>query len=442
MSYQIGSLKTVVPRTDEPLTQDQVLETKGIPWLLANPQAVHQIWQGRMKAVLEHVRTAKINCSRWSQAKGLPKVTQHRLKALGEAEQARIALLEKICEQLNFNKDSKAPDSNMTATEQGILNYFDHITRDWAWGEKEIDEQIHLIQKIHPKSETEKATVVVVGSGAGRLVYELRRQKVFKEVIALDINPLLLTLSKNIAEGQTLSIPEFPVGPKSNEVSTLVHKCKAPEKVTDLHFALADAYDLPFANESLDYVLTPFLIDILPLHFEYLIQEINRVLKTNGKWMSIGTVGFHRGDARIQLVKDEVREALNYHGFKSKSEAEAVMTFVSSPNSRQTRTELLDAWTFEKTADAKPVREAVDEIGQPEVGAAVANINMSEKIGVTPAIQQKLVEAEVHYWVLSQIDGTTSVKDIIDRLVQTANLPYPAAEDAVVSYLSKNVLKK
>lgn len=437
MAYQIGALETVIPQTEEPLSAAQVLETKGIPWLTVDPKSVFNQWQHRMQAVMEHVRQMKINCSRW--AKDAPKPTQLRLKALGQAEEARLQLLEKICGLYGWDVSAPAAVSTVgssTVTEQGILNYFDHIVRDWSWGEGEINAQVKLISGlIRGKSG---GTVVVVGSGAGRLSYELRKQNVFAEVIALDINPLLLMLSKILSEGQVLSVPEFPPAPISAEESAVIHKCKAPEKVTGLHFGIADAYDLPFANDSVDFILTPFLVDILPMHFEYLAQEMNRCLKSGGQWLSVGTLAFHRGDIRQQLLKNEVRDALNFHGFKIKNEKEERMPFVSSPESRQTRTELLDAWVVEKVGETKPVREHVDEIAT-KIEAPASSVNRTKPLTLSPALQEKRVQAEIHFWVLSQIDGKTSVNEIIARLSQQTGLPQAAAEDAVLSFFKQHL---
>lgn len=119
----------------------------------------------------------------------------------------------------------------------------------------------------------------VLGSGGGRLLLELAPR--FAHVAGVD-----LSLPSLLLAGHLLSGGRMDVCLKSADWNAveLQGPAKAPTNIT---LAAADAARLPFADDSLSFVVTQYLLDIIP-DPETTAQEINRVLRPGGVWFSFG----------------------------------------------------------------------------------------------------------------------------------------------------------
>ena len=89
---------------------------------------------------------------------------------------------------------------------------------------------------------------------------------------------------------------EFPLVPIDEANVAVLQECAAPEAITDdsLRFVLGDATSAPFAPQSFDIVMTPWLIDILPHDLRLFMPQVNRLLPQNGLWGQYRHIGFSK----------------------------------------------------------------------------------------------------------------------------------------------------
>ena len=170
--------------------------------------------------------------------------------------------------------------------DQGIQTYYPNIHRDWAWGDEENKASLKQIQSVlHDHADLGK--VLVLGSGAGRLAYDIHTSFNCDMTVAVDFNPLLMLVAKAVTSGEQLNLYEFPIAPLSLEDDAVLRQLGAPESADDnFHLVFADALRAPFAAGSFDTVVTPWLIDVITEELPVLAARINQLLNDNGRWVN------------------------------------------------------------------------------------------------------------------------------------------------------------
>ena len=87
----------------------------------------------------------------------------------------------------------------------------------------------------------------------------------------------------------------------------------APEAVDeDFHLVLADALRPPFPEESFDTVVTPWLIDIISEDLPVFSARINRLLKSEGRWVNFGSLAFSSHEQTRRYSPEEVQYWIVY----------------------------------------------------------------------------------------------------------------------------------
>ena len=128
--------------------------------------------------------------------------------------------------------------------------------------------------------------VADLGCSVGRIAAEIARAQLTADVYGLDLSYQMLRQAYDYwIAGQTLrpNLPRYGWG-----TPTL-----PGHDLPNLHFALARAGHLPFADASLDVVLSTFLIDRLPDPFGA-FSEWRRVLKPGGRMLLVSPLNYLR----------------------------------------------------------------------------------------------------------------------------------------------------
>jgi hypothetical protein len=238
--------------------------------------------------------------------------------------------------------------------DQGISTYYANVHRDWAWGDAENAASLAQIKAITTGGQSLGKTLVL-GAGACRLAYDIHMQLDTEQCVAMDFNPLLLLIAKSVMSGDTPALYEFPIAPKSIDDFAVLRKLHAPEAVRDdFDLVLGDALRPPFAKDSFDTVVTPWIIDIVNEDLPIQAARINHLLKTGGRWVNFGSLAFNHPDRARCYSAEETLDIVEQTGFAKPRVHEKRIPYMCSPASRHGRQEVVLTFAATKTGNTRP----------------------------------------------------------------------------------------
>ncbi len=301
--------------------------------------------------------------------------------------------------------------------------------RDWAWGGEENKASIKQVRAVlHENAEL--GNVLVLGAGAGRLAYDLHMQMDCTTTIAMDFNPLLLLIAQSVTQGESLKMYEFPIAPRSLEDDAVMRTLAAPDVVRDgFHLLLGDALRPPFAAQSFDTVVTPWLIDIITEDLPVLAARINGLLKPNGRWVNFGSLAFAHPERARRYSPEETKAIVSENGFSDPYVSEATIPYMCSPASRHGRQERVFSFSAYKERDAE----------KPERHRALPDwiVTGTEPVPLTPSFRSQAMTTQIYSFIMSLIDGKRTLKDMAVVLEKQKLMTKEEAEPAIRSFLTK-----
>jgi len=367
--------------------------------------------------------------------KQLSRLTLGRLKSQLSAKQQYLQQIESHLQPMvHFSRDFYPQSNALIAKNQGVDSYINNLFRDWAWDNGENEEMLSAIEDIVPQSFNAGA-VITLGAGGSRLSYDFHHQYFAAHSVLLDINPVLLGAAGKIIAGGKFSLYEFPVAPLGKNNFSIRHQCKLPEKTgkTDLNnftFILGDVLNVPFKKGTFDTVLTPWLIDIIPVDFKQFIPHVSRLLKPGGLWLNIGSLAFFHQQANWHYSDEEVIDLLKKFGFEVILHCRREINYLRSPHSANGRIENLFCFSARKkfaTVSAKP-----HQYLPKWIQSTTKAIPVQEQLIVSSS--RYLLQAQV----LSAIDGNRSIVDIGRMVAQQYKMSEQSAYEAVRQILIEN----
>jgi hypothetical protein len=405
----------------------------GIPWLFAEPEAALGEWRGRLHFALAKLDHERRELSAALDEKGLSGLTRGRLEKLADAKRDHGVRLRALLAPLGID----APAANLETylalrtrlpTDQGLTTYYQNAHRDWVWGDEENAASHAIVaERLHSVAP---GKTLVLGAGAGRLAYDLHQKNGAPITIALDFNPLLLLIAQRMSHGEALELYEFPLAPLDVEHQALLRTLRAPALArAGLHYVLADAHRPPFAKESFDTVITPWLVDILPEPFAEFAARVNMLLAPGGRWINFGSLSFHSADPARWLSREECAEVIAATGFGAPELAESTIPYMSSPASRHGRRERVLSWTAAKARNARktPRHEALPDW----------LVRGKDPVPLLDAFRAQATAMRIHAFIMSLIDGRRSVSDMAQVLEQQNLMTRAEAEPAIRTFLIK-----
>ena len=407
-----------------------------IPLLFSRPLDAIQGWSARLNG-FTHKNLQKITELKKSlKDKRISKSTRQRIKSLLQAKQG---FGQQISEQLqffgqhNFNQDITA--NSALAQNQGVDSYINNIFRDWSWENGENEELMQALQIVCPIKDFSAGNVLTLGAGAGRFSFDFHHQYSANYSTLLDINPFLLTVASRIIGGESIPLYEFPIAPTAGDCYSILQNCKLPDGFGDkqaekFDYILADVSNVPFAENSFDTVLTPWLIDIIPLDLRDFIPHVNRLLKTGGTWLNTGSLAFFHKNESWNYSEEEVIDLLKKYGFEIVKTDRKQVKYMQSPYSAHGRVENIFSFSAKKKFDsipAKPFKYLPDWITDRTHAIPQSN-------GLTAISSKHLLQAQV----LSAIDGVRSINTIGKLLAKQYGMSEESACAAVRQILIDN----
>ncbi len=422
-----GGLHCAACKIDFPLLDD-------IPCLFAEPESSIGEWRGRMQFALQQLSQESAGLAAELKNKDLRALTRRRLERYKTAVEQHRRALQKLMQPLDVQSYSGSFESYLAMrtrlpVDQGLNTYYANVHRDWAWGDDENRASLKQVRAVlHDNAEL--GNVLVLGAGAGRLAYDIHRELDCDRTVALDFNPMLLLVANAMARGDKLKLYEFPIAPKSLEDDAVLRTLQAPEKAgDDFHLVLGDALRAPFADQSFDTVVTPWLIDIIPEDLPVLGARINALLNDNGRWVNFGSLAFSSPQRAQQYSPEETKAIVAECGFSDPYVAEATIPYMCSPASRHGRQEKVFSFcAYRERRVEKPARHRAlpDWI-----------VTGKEAVPLTPAFRTQAMSTQIYAFIMSLIDGKRSLKDMAVILEKQQLMTRAEAEPAIRSFLTR-----
>ncbi|MGI9326785.1 MAG: class I SAM-dependent methyltransferase [Pseudomonadales bacterium] len=411
---------------------------RAIPWLFPKPTQAHVSWQQRLLSCERGIDTVLTQLTNALQKAELMPLTQQRLTRFYQGNQQLREALHQYLAPLQLAAADSAqctqPWSDVLPQAQGLLSYRNNLFRDWSWDNGEAAAMLDAVNQILCQdSRRELGRTLTLGAGSGRLSFDLHQQHHPECSVLLDLNPLLTALAANIVAGEDVSMPEFPIAPSHSDNVCCLQPCKLPQGQSPanerLQFVLGDATAPPFAAESFDTVITPWLLDILPLPLPRFLPVINELLPLGGRWVNTGSLAFSSEQHCNAFCPDEVEALLSDAGFELQSFEQQTQQYLHSPLSAHGRTEQVYSFCALK---AKPARRG-SRRRQSDRPRWLTE--PSTPIPIDPTFEIASAQHLLNAQVLGAIDGQRSLDELAELLGRKYQLSKGEAQAAIETIL-------
>lgn len=426
------------PRCDAPL-QDlrcgacrvDFPERDGVAWLFADPQATMTEWRNRWQMALARL------AQQADQAKAAAKradsdLARQRLNKLVDGCARQRSLLADRLQSLRLsdsaNLETLLALRTRLPTHQGLTTYEGNLFRDWCWGDEENRASLAEVHAALGHHRPQR--MLVLGAGAGRLAYDLHQRMRPSVTIALDNNPLFAGTLARIADGESVTLVEFPLAPASADAVAIERTLQAPEPAApNFHVILADGLRAPFRSGAFDTVITPWFLDVVAEPPAQVVPRLNRLLSDGGVWLNHGSQAFSHADPAHCLSLAELIELAEQSGYAEVTTHESELPYLNCPDSRHGRLERVVTLRASKRRDVK----------QPPRHQSLPEWIVSGRapVPVLPAFQSQALSTRVHAFIMSLIDGKRSLKDMARVMEEQRLMPAADAEPAIRGFLIK-----
>ncbi len=406
----------------------------GIPWMFAEPQAALGEWRGRLQFSLQKLSHEIAGLDKELQTEDIRSLAKRRVERYRKALESHRRSLQKLLQPIELqslqgNYESYLALRTRMPSDQGLNTYYPNIHRDWSWGEEENKASLKQIRAVlHDHAEL--GNVLVLGSGAGRLAYDIHTSLDCSLTVAMDFNPLLMFVANAVTSGKRLSLYEFPIAPLALDDDAVLRKLTAPEIVDEnFHLVFGDALRAPFPDACFDTVVTPWLIDIISEDLPALAGRINNLLKDTGRWVNFGSLAFSSPQRANCYSPEETKAIVAENGFSDPYVSQATIPYMSSPASRHGRQERVFSFSaYKERAVDKPARHTAlpDWI-----------VTGKEPVPLTPSFRQQAMTTQIYSFIMSLIDGKRSIKDMAVVLEKQKLMTKEEAEPAIRSFMTK-----
>ena len=406
----------------------------GIPWMFAEPQATLGEWRGRLHFSLQQLGHESARLDTELNNKDLRPLTRRRVERYKKATDSHKRSLQKLLRPVDVQSLHGTAETYLALrtrlpADQALNTYYANVHRDWAWGDVENAASLKQIRAaLH--ENVSLGNVLVLGAGAGRLAYDLHMQMDCTTTVAMDFNPLLLLIAQSVTRGDTLKMYEFPIAPRSLEDDAVLRTLSAPEVVREgFNLVLGDALRPPFAAQSFDAVVTPWLIDIISEDFPVLAARINGLLKKDGRWVNFGSLAFSSPERARCYSPEETKAIVAENGFSDPYVSDATIPYMCSPASRHGRQESVFTFSAYKERDAE----------QPARHCALPDwiVTGKEPVPLSPSFRSQAMTTQIYSFIMSLIDGKRSLEDMAIVLEKQKLMTREEAEPAIRSFLTK-----
>jgi hypothetical protein len=307
--------------------------------LLKRPQEWLALWRLQL-GLLEHEGPQRLEAEEAAvRAPGTLPLTASRCRAMVQAANQEAKDVFRLLDPLIPRQAPRMDDFAVKSIESP-LRRVQHLCRDWGWDggkNRENDDILSTVGDVI--QEGSLGTVLVLGSGACRLAYDLHRRFAATETVNVDVDPLLLVGAHDVVRGGKVRLTESNLSVHETAGTGRTWDLEAPFGPLDetaFHFLLADGLDPPFAHETFDTVVTPWFIDVVPPDLRDLLGTLRSMLKPGGRWINIGPLLYTRDTPLSRrFTREEIFELAGRAGFElRKWKTDSGLHFVAPANGR------------------------------------------------------------------------------------------------------------
>lgn len=412
-----------------PACQVSFPRLNGLPFLFAEPDAAWGEWQARVNYELRRLESRARQLDQNLAADGLRQPTQARLALVRDACHDQHARLKNLLAPLLANGQPAAQETYLALrtrlpSDQGLNTYYQNLHRDWCWGDEENAASWSIIQELLPERP---GRVLVLGAGGGRLSYDLHQHSQASLTVALDFNPLLLSAASRISQGDGLELWEFPIAPRTSSDHAVLRQLLADPARPGLHYVLGDVLRAPVAAGSFDTVITPWLIDILPVELQDLAARVNGLLAPGGQWLNFGSLAFSHPEEASNYSFEESLAVIADSGFETLAHRDDQIPYMCSPASRHGRQEWVASFAALK----------LSEVTAPDRYRALPEwlVTGRDAVPALESFQMQAASTRIFSFVMGLIDGKRSIKDMAKLMESQRLMEKQEAEGVIRDFL-------
>jgi hypothetical protein len=340
--------------------KNRFFNVSGVAGLFPSGVAQKELWQHLLASVMEDGAATLELLQEQLKLASLSPSTRRRMNIFYEFSESRASEIFNLLQGVGITPLKQEKFEGYSA--KSLFDYHDLILRDWGWQSLEetgdnyriySDENKSAFESIKPalqKLNAKPKRILVIGSGAGRLSWDVHCHIKPEATIALDFNPVLgLIAHYLIRKRASLKSAEIRRFPRSGLPELHHWQLKCQEREQALHDTwypmIADAWSLPFANHSFDLVITPWFLDINGRDVKQLIPVVEKSLVPAGHWLNYGPF-LYRQEApeHEKYTSAEILEFLALSRFELRHQAYVTQAYIHSPLSERGRLE--ESWCF------------------------------------------------------------------------------------------------
>ena len=416
----------------------QIQNILDLPYAASNPAPYQQELLHDGAELIQQINLYCHDLEKQLTSSKLTKLAREKIKNVLRDYKTHLAIMSKNLAPLGLAKVSVAEHkifSSRRKVGQRLIEYYGNIARDWAWGIQENLQGVSLLRKAAQKSNTDLASIkkiLVIGAGACRLPYEVHRWIKPEHTVCVDYNPYLLTVAKKlIIDGEKLTHIDFPNVPLDVESFTVPYELSAPETLKDSEFSFLvhDLREWGFRHESVDLVLSPWIIDVVPVLPPRLFAQINSVLRPGGLWMNYGPLNFSRQRLVDNWTLQEVMNQVQRSGFEVSDHEYSQVPHLQNPHSAHGRLDYVLTFCAKKIEDC--------EIPQDPSADNLPDWIHDHHLPVEAPMALRELQASLRfsYELSTKLESQLTIAELAAFLSAQQKIPFDQAE-----YLVKNTL--
>lgn len=405
--------------------------------------AQKELWQHLLASAMEDRSATFEQLQGQLKLPSLSLFTRQRLNLFKEFTDQRTAEIFDLLKGAGITPKKEKKFEGYSA--KSLFDYHDLLLRDWGWqpldgtsdnyrvysdeNKLAFETVKTALQKLNKQSQAENKTtsqqptrILVIGSGAGRLSWDIHCLIKPEITVALDFNPVLsLVPYYLIRKRATISSVEIRRFPRFG-LPTLHHwQLKCPEHEQTLHDTwyplIADAWSMPFADNAFDLVITPWFLDINGRDVKELIPLVEKTLVPGGYWLNYGPFLYRQETPEHEkYTSAEIREFLALSRFELLYQAFNTQPYIHSPLSERGRLE--ESWCFLAQAPKNKLHLAdAGDFKERSIDPEQVPPWLVMKHLPVPRFNRSQFPPELSS-IAQLIDGKRSVNDIVAILAQ------------------------